>query len=93
MEMGSPDGVNDGEWLLSLQVNGSIVGDTLLSTHISCEMGSSSPLWGQYVNSWTSLVTITVLAKQVHTANQTLASKDLGTCGNVTWLEVTEVKR
>jgi hypothetical protein len=89
----APSGSDDGQWQISLEVDNSTIGSTTFKCLGNRESGSTSPIWGQYLNSSTSAKQIVLYGKQTHSADQGLHLNGNTGSAKQTWIQITEVKR
>ena len=72
-KLSAQSGASDGEWRITIFVNNVSVGDSLLATEGNREAGSGSPVLGMYLNNSASAKTISIRARQLHSADQSLS--------------------
>jgi hypothetical protein len=86
-------GSQDGEWRISLFVDGTSIGDCFLRNDGAAPVGQASPCFGQYQNS--SLASKTVSLRAIQTNNFQSSQFYLNYSSNLNsnWLYIEEVKR
>ena len=92
-KLSSQSGSDDAEWSISMFVDNVSQGDRILSTNGNRESGSSSPCFGRYTNSSLTAKTISIRARQIYSADQSLLYNNHGGGLKPNWLYVEEVKR
>ena len=81
-----------GQWYCSLKIAGVEIGTLKHGTNLTIDTLDASPIYGQYINSATSALTIEVVASR-HYGNQTLHCVSQGGSYKTTWFHIEEVAR
>ena len=81
-----------GQWYCSLKIAGVEIGTLKHGTNLTIDTLDASPIYGQYINSATSALTIEVVASR-HFGNQTLHFVSQGGSYKTTWFHIEEVAR
>ena len=86
-------GSQDGEWRISLFVDGTSIGDCFLRNDGAAPVGQASPCFGQYQNSSLASKTISLRAIQTNNFQQSQFYLNYSHSLNSNWLAIEEVKR
>ena len=89
----SGGGSQNGEWRISLFVDGTSIGDSFMSNSGMTPIGESGPCFGQYLNSSLASKTISLRAIQTNNYGQSQFYLNYGHNLNSNWLHIEEVKR
>jgi hypothetical protein len=81
-----------GQWYCSLKIAGVEIGTLKHGTNLTIDTLDASPIYGQYINSATSALTIEVVASR-HFGNQNLHFVSQGGSYKTTWFHIEEVQR